>query len=41
MQRILRDNYGYNTGLRFTEYKKDYKLVNYLCKIGISIRLIA
>ena len=36
MQRILRDNYGYNTGLRFTEYKKDYKLVNYLCKIGMD-----
>lgn len=36
MQRILRENYGYNTGLRFTEYKKDYKLVNYLCNMGMD-----
>ena len=36
MQRILRENYGYNTGSRFSEYKKDYKLVNYLCEIDMD-----
>ena len=36
IQRILRDNYGYDTGLRFSEYIQDYQLVNYLCKIGMD-----
>jgi len=36
MQRILRDNYGYETGSRFSEYIEDYKLVNYLCGIGMD-----
>ena len=36
IQRILKNNYGYISGLRETEFVKDHELVTYICSLGLD-----
>jgi len=36
VQRILKNNYGYGTGLRETDFKKDHELVKHICRLGLD-----